>query len=279
MSTSSPTQPKVSTPRRGKATPNRPATKRAKAASSRDTDALRLAQEQAVHEALHVAADLPSLSDAVRRVLEANVRRRLQRDVEVVFDAFELTFEDQSHASDAYAMLHLTASFNAATVEGAPYLGDTELLEGLPPQPHWASSQFTRSVFRMDPPVKATFYLKRDKKAHDVRFEMFELTVEQLRAAATAWEATKRALVAQGQIRLEKGSSSEAKVFAKLKSLEQHHDDLTQQLQELEVELREVRQRVQEIRGKLARNLGDKPPAALRMLNELRLQLGLALAS
>jgi hypothetical protein len=241
-----------------------------------DRDALLAERDEAVQSALYEAADLTSLTAALRRAVEANIRLRVQHMRGTLFDKFELRYEDRSFGGDSYATLYLTFKVSTEFAQGAPYVPESDAFEGLPKINNWVRQG--RSVLQHGQEAwSGSFLFKRPTAAHTKTFTMFELTVAQMRATAQAWSAAQDALVAQEQLRATKTAKSpEAKALAKLQELEAKHAALTQELELLNEQLESARREVDLVRNGFKQKVAAKAPPVLKQLNVLREQLGLA---
>lgn len=254
------------------------ATRSAEARAPFDIDALKAERQEAIDIALNQAADITTLKDAVQRVLTANVRLKMHRADVHVFKSFAMKFENKSHSGDSYARLDIAMLFDPS-VANAPYMSDSDLFEGLPVGKIWSGNGFGHSAHKSDKEQHAWIEFKydRDRKPSEPHFVMFELTIDQMRSANTAWESTRKVLMQQEEQRLRRENTGEAAVIEELNKLTQKESDLEEQLNELREEISEKRAKVEKIRSDIKTKVSKsiKAPPVLAHLNSVRAQLGM----
>lgn len=251
------------------------ATRSKAGAASFDRDAMLALRDDALNTVLLEAADLPAMSAALKRLLEIRVRMHLQRQVEQVFDKFEVRFEDRNCRGSAYGTLYLTLSFVPELKNHPVWLSESDLLDGLPKFTSF-NGGYSQSLFKAErEALSGAFDISLSPEVGKARFVMFELTAQQLSTAASAWRSTRDAMVAQEQARVSRGATPAAKVLKELSELEARHAELTRELEELDEQLSSARARAREVGQSLERKVTEAKPPLLQHLNQVRAQLGL----
>lgn len=277
MATAAPT--KASKPAAKKAV--KAVTPRVKAAAF-DYEGEKAKRDAAIEAVLYQAGDLVTLQEALKAAVEANVRMKMQKADINVFKAFQLKFEPRGFGGSGYAHLEIKLEFDPKGIANAPWMSETDLFGGLPTAKFW-SGHFNSTLARNEKPLTGTIEIKhvRDLKKDEPRFVMFDLTVQQLLSATTAWESTRDALMAKEELRLKQTDSSESKAIEGLNELLRQQTALEEQMEELKETIEEARGKVNKIRSdikaKVSQTVKAAPPV-LAHLNALRAQLGLAAA-